>query len=538
MNKKSKLPSYIQKLYYTPIDEPRSSMVKNIKNDVKKMDTLGELNLNLGDTSPPTSGQTFPDIQVTTNEKDRTVISFNNKENVIDGIEVIRPDEMNFSLQPEVPGSSSSVGRASIPEIKPPVVPKVIKIDEIQRQEPPKKQEQKQKETRFEPERTSFGFDDISSFMNPIKQKSQSELNKQKEPSIGGSLGGYSSDGSSVISRPQNNTQRPSYASYASSVSAESPRSYHSGESTNEQNKYKQEEQEKHDLLIKLIQLENKGVKLTRSFNMKSPIDDIRFEVQRQQSLIQEEESVKFMRNALITFVHGVEIMNSKFDPIGAKLNGWSNSVMEDIGSYEGIFQRLHEKYRGSVEMAPELELLLTLAQSAFMFHLMETVFKGALPNLGAAISSDPNLVNGLMRATARAVDQRNVPTPPQPSNSMPQGQGGGFGGPSFNLGEMLGPLMGGIMGSMGGMGGQMGGMGGPSVMPMGNNAFRQAMSNPPPQPMQTRDTETSRFMDDSDRFSTVSSTSSTGSEIRSPTIQVTKGKGKGKGKGGKTLFM
>ena len=494
-----------------------------------------EHELNLGGNAP-SEGINFPPIQVTSKEKDRTVISFNNTENVIDGIEVIRPDE-NPITDAKKPTDESPATQADSRSVE----PKIMKIDEIL---PATRSSFSRKVSAPKREEHKFEFDDISSFMNPVKQKSQSEIRKNVDtasPSIGSaSSGGYSSDDGY---KPPPKAPA-SYSSYASSISAESPKSYHSGESNNVDNKYQREEQEKQELLIKLLQLENKGVKLSRSFNMKSPIDDIRFEVQKQQSLIQEEESIKFMRNALITFVHGVEIMNSKFDPIGAKLNGWSNSVMEDVGSYEGIFQRLHEKYRGSVEMAPELELLMTLAQSAFMFHLMETVFKGALPNLGAAISSDPNLVNGLMRATARAVDQKNAPKPPpQPSNSVPAG--GGFGGgPSFNLGEMLGPLMGGIMGSMGGMGGSMGGgmggmgggmggMGGgmgPTVMPMGNNAFRQAMSNPPPQPMQTREVE--RSADDSDRFSMVSSTSSTGSELRSPTIQV------GKKNSKKTIFM
>ena len=103
------------------------------------------------------------------------------------------------------------------------------------------------------------------------------------------------------------------------------------------------------------------------------------------------------------------------------------------------------------------------------------------------------------------------------------------MGGIMGSMGGGMGGGMGGVMGGMGGMGGGMG----PTVMPMGNNAFRQAMSNPPPQPMQTREVE--RSADDSDRFSTVSSTSSTGSELRSPTIQVGKKNNKSSKK---TIFM
>lgn len=438
-----------------------------------------------------------PNIQVTTAEKDRTVISFGNTENVIKGIEVIRPDESPFGSF----GFSDPPAPTSVPAPAPTPVPPAAPTAHVR---PP------------EPLSSDFTFTDFTSFANPSKQKPMQE---PKDDSSVGTKSSYS-DG---FSQPNNN-----YASnnnYPASV-PDSPRSYASDtKSVDPRDSFRREEQEKQDILIKLQQLENKGVRLSRSFTMKTPIDDLRFELSKQKSLIEEEESVKFMRNALITFVHGVEILNKKFDPIGAKLTGWSNSVMEDIGSYEGIFQRLHEKYRGSVEMAPELELLLALVQSAFMFHLMETMFKGAIPNLGSAIASDPNLVNGLARAAAKAADQGRQQQAPQPANAMPMG------GPSFNLGEMLGPLMGGLMGGMGGGGFPQAGFQSqqrPVAMPMGGNMFREAMQNPPPQPQMTRERP---MEDDSDRFSLASSTSGGSMIQQAPTIQVQQGPKGGKKK-------
>lgn len=435
-----------------------------------------------------------PNIQVTTADKDRTVISFGNTENVIQGIEVIRPDETSFGFSPSPPQPTVTKQTSPPPQIDipPPPQPNVSK--------PP-----------ATPPANDFTFPDFGSFVNTSKQKT-----KEQDDSSVGTKSSYSD-----ASIPARNTYSRTYdvpdspKSYASSVEPrENPR---------------MEEHEKQEILIKLQQLADRGIKLSRNFSMNSPLEDLRFELSKQKSIIEEEESVKFMRNALITFVHGVEILNKKFDPIGAKLNGWSNSVMEDIGSYEGIFQRLHEKYKGSVEMAPELELLLTLVQSAFMFHLMETIFKGAIPNLGSAIASDPNLVNGLARAAAKAADQTRQQVP-QPSNSVPMG------GPSFNLGDMLGPLMGGLMGGGGGMmgGGMMGGMNmpGPKVPPMGNNMFREAMHNPPPQPMSTREKP---MDDDNDRFSLASSTSGASMIQQTPTIQVREG---GKGGKKKTLLI
>ena len=74
-----------------------------------------------------------------------------------------------------------------------------------------------------------------------------------------------------------------------------------------------------------------------------------------------------------------IEFLNTRFDPLDVKLEGWSESVHENINDYDDIFEELHEKYKGSSKMAPELRLLLTLGGSAFMFHLTNTMFKSSL---------------------------------------------------------------------------------------------------------------------------------------------------------------
>ena len=451
----------------------------------------------------------IPNIVLSDNEKDRNVISFGNEEkSPIDGVEVIRSNEKSIEKVPE-PQTSFEDFLLSSPKSQ---SSGVIKLEEKKPLSPPPSPPKSKKE--------EYNFDDITSFINPIKKKHDIEPTPQEES--------YKSDNESYNE------------SYKYVDSPKSQKSYQSswGGNDNEQSstQFRHQDEEKQSLLIELQRLEHKGVRLTRTFSMKNSLEDIRFEVEKQKDLIMREESVKWMQNALITFVHGVEIMNNKFDPIGAKLNGWSNSVMEDISSYESIFERLHEKYKGSVEMAPELELLLTLAQSAFMFHLMETIFKSASPFLGQAIRSDPNLMNGLMGATARAADQsrKQVPQPPPQASNTPMT------GPSFNIGDILGPIMG-MAGGMGGMPGMPGSMPapnrsgpmphpGPQVIPPGNNAFREAMDRPPPPPMSTREPpRRSAFQDDSDRFS-IASSKSDGSEIRAPTIEEKSNK--------KTIYM
>ena len=103
--------------------------------------------------------------------------------------------------------------------------------------------------------------------------------------------------------------------------------------------------------------------------------------------------SIKFQRKALVACVTGVEFLNTKFDPINARLDGWSESVNDGIDEYDDIFEELHEKYKGDSKTAPEIRLLMSLAGSAFMFHLTNTMFKSSLPGLDQVMKQNPDLM-------------------------------------------------------------------------------------------------------------------------------------------------
>ena len=71
-----------------------------------------------------------------------------------------------------------------------------------------------------------------------------------------------------------------------------------------------------------------------------------------------EKKSIKFQSKMLMAFISGIEFLNGKFDPLDIKLDGWSESVSENIDEYDEIFGELHEKYGSKAKMAPELKLL------------------------------------------------------------------------------------------------------------------------------------------------------------------------------------
>jgi len=248
--------------------------------------------------------------------------------------------------------------------------------------------------------------------------------------------------------------------------------------------KYINEDDEKMDLLLKLKSLEERGkITLSKHYNIKSSIDDIRMEYRNQTSILDMQSSVNFMRKGLIFCTSGIEYVNRRYDPVGIKLDGWGESIMENMMDYDGIFERLHGKYKGSMEMEPEYELLFALAGSAFQFHLSQTFFKSAIPQFGQVLRENPDVIKGFMNVAQEAA-RRNTGQGMQNHMGM-QGQGQGMpipadmgvGGGNYNGGNMQSPGIdfGALLGQVGITSGAL-------------SDFAKTMGQAPPPPQATRD--------------------------------------------------
>jgi hypothetical protein len=151
------------------------------------------------------------------------------------------------------------------------------------------------------------------------------------------------------------------------------------------------------------------------------------------------------------------------------------------------------------------LELMLSLAGSAFMFHLTNSLFKNAIPGMGDVVKKNPELMANIAKAMSQSAN-----------SSEPAQSGGGqnsMAPPNFDMGSLMSSLMGG------------GGMGGnaprpsrpvPDTRTQSNVSIpHSAMSVPMPNalPASSRQTDTAVY-NDNDRFSDVSSEYSSGSDI------------------------
>jgi hypothetical protein len=206
---------------------------------------------------------------------------------------------------------------------------------------------------------------------------------------------------------------------------------------------YKTIEDEKADLLNKISRLNKKGVASSQRLTLYSDVEEIRTEYKRMTYGIEVERSIKFQRRMLIACVTGLEFLNDKFDPFDIELNGWSQNMMENVDDYDGVFEELYNKYKTKVQVAPEIKLIMMVGGSAMMFHLTNSMFKAAVPNVSQVMKQNPGLMQNMVDAVQRSQGQgpgqtsamSSFPTPPSGPREM-RGPGMDFG----SLMSMMGP--------------------------------------------------------------------------------------------------
>ena len=315
----------------------------------------------------------IPKIKVETDKTSRPTVSVKNPIN-IGGIDVIKDSDSD--------NDSVSSGSTIEPQMTTP----------------------KKRKSSSMKSNSKFNPDDYQNFVNSAKTKQnpgKDDSDSETEASESGSRG--SEDGSE-------------YSDYSDSGSEGSV--HHK----------KNSKLEKQDVLLKLLALEKKGIALTKKYSMSSRLSDLRFELELHKNNAEIDASVKFQQKLLMAAVTGLEFANKRFDPIGAKLDGWSESVMENLDDYETIFARLHEKYKNRADLPPELQLMVTLVGSAFMFHLTKALFSSAMPGgLNDLQNSE------IMKNISAAMTQQSSQKPSVAGVSTQE-----ITGPSMNLSSML----------------------------------------------------------------------------------------------------
>ncbi len=171
------------------------------------------------------------------------------------------------------------------------------------------------------------------------------------------------------------------------------------------ENKIETIRKEKSELLYKFNKLNAtfKGKLSSLKLDMNNSLLEIKNEFDRIKTDIENEKSVSFYKRMLLLGVQGVEMMNTKFDPLGVDLDGWGEAMGYSLENqeYDEVLLELYEKYKSSSKISPELKLIGMIVMSATMFTATKKLSK-----------LDTNFTNIFSNMFAQNNQNVNIPTP------------------------------------------------------------------------------------------------------------------------------
>ena len=181
---------------------------------------------------------------------------------------------------------------------------------------------------------------------------------------------------------------------------------------------YEQRRQRKIDALAALRRLEEAGYVPAgdKKFSFASDLGELEEAVERLKMQRDLDSSIKFQRKFLIGFANVVEfVCSTEYNIFDLKLEGWSDSIFENITDYDEVFEELYYKYKDSVAVMPEVKLVMMVGGSAMMFHMSREIFSktsSKVPGFDEVMARDPDLKRRYTDAAAGIAKERGMPMP------------------------------------------------------------------------------------------------------------------------------
>jgi hypothetical protein len=192
----------------------------------------------------------------------------------------------------------------------------------------------------------------------------------------------------------------------------------------NKENKDDVIRREKSTYLYKINMLNQKKNISHIKLDMNCSLEEIKNEFERIRCMLENEKMTKFCKQMLLMGVQGVEMLNTRFDPMGVDLDGWSEAMGYSMENqeYDEVLSELYEKYKGKGQMSPELKLVMMICGSAAMFAVTKKLTKMDTSN----DSMFNNILGSFMNQSNQAPQQYQQPPqqyqpPPQQYQPPPQ---------------------------------------------------------------------------------------------------------------------
>ncbi len=161
-------------------------------------------------------------------------------------------------------------------------------------------------------------------------------------------------------------------------------------------------------MISRLEEWREKGIISNSShFSQDMPYEEIEDEYETALEDKKKKEAKKLYSWWFMTAVNTLEYANAAFNPFDINLDGWGEAVNDDIDSYDEVFGKLYDKYKGG-EMSPELTLVMRLGFSAAVTSFTNKALSTATPGFNDVIRQSPELMKMFSNATVNSMAQQS----------------------------------------------------------------------------------------------------------------------------------
>jgi Family of unknown function (DUF5767) len=166
---------------------------------------------------------------------------------------------------------------------------------------------------------------------------------------------------------------------------------------------------------------EERGVKLTNTYNIKSSLDEIKMEYLVQKERSGKKNGISDLKKLLIFGTTGIEQLTVNYAPDRLKMKGFSQHFTNnDLDDFDEVLGRLYDKHGSIGElMSPEMELLYKFLTSCVIFLVTKNMIESGAPMLGKAMGMEMQNNNNFMGDMLRVFSNASKMN----TQGMPQAQ-------------------------------------------------------------------------------------------------------------------
>lgn len=148
------------------------------------------------------------------------------------------------------------------------------------------------------------------------------------------------------------------------------------------------------------------------NMTMQNTMEELEDEYERLNEIHKVKNSIKWQKRILLGVTKGAEWANNRWDPIGLKLNGWSNAIAAEMDDYSDIFEEMGEKYKDTFQVSPEIKLIMMVLTSGIMYHLSNQAaekYAKELPEVSEVLEKDPELKQRFLEVATQEAAAKTI---------------------------------------------------------------------------------------------------------------------------------